>query len=153
MITWICRPWAELTCDELYAALVLRARVFVVEQTCPYLDLDGLDRASEHLWTTGPDGAPVAYLRLVPPGAKYAEPSLGRIVTAPEVRRHGLGRPLVREGLRRLRDRHGDVAVRIGAQKYLERFYGEAGFVRDGDDYDEDGIPHIEMVRPAGAPL
>ncbi len=150
MTTWICRPWTALTCDELYALLTLRARVFVVEQTCAYLDLDGVDRACEHLWTASAEGVPVAYLRLVPPGAKYDEPSLGRIATAPEVRRAGLGRPLVREGLRRLRERHGDVPVRIGAQRYLERFYGEAGFVRDGDEYDEDGIPHIEMCRPAG---
>jgi ElaA protein len=144
-VTWRFHPWTELSLDDLYAILVLRSRVFVVEQNCPYLDPDGLDRASHHLWSG--DAAILAYLRVVPPGAKYDEPSLGRVVTAPEARRAGLGRPLVREGLRRVEALYGPVPVRIGAQKYLERFYGELGFVRASDDYDEDGIPHMEMVR------
>src|SRR5262245_48292783 len=124
---WRFEAWADLGRDDLYAILVARARVFVVEQNCPYLDLDGLDAASWHLWT----GTPVqAYLRIRRPGAKFEEPSLGRIVTTPEVRRHGLGRPLVAEGLRRCAELFGVRPVRIGAQKYLERFYGEFGFVR-----------------------
>lgn len=149
MTTWHYRAWAEVSRDELYELLIARARVFVVEQTCPYLDLDGYDRGAWHLWTAAPDGAVLACLRVLPAGLKYAEPSLGRIVTVPEVRRQGLGRPLVAEGLRRLAETCGDVPVRIGAQKYLERWYGELGFVRASDDYDEDGIPHLEMVRPA----
>jgi len=144
---WTFRHWNEVTRDELYEILIVRSRVFVVEQTCPYLDADGHDRNAWHLWT----GSPIqAYLRVLPPGEKYAEPSLGRIVTAPESRRAGLGRPLVREGLTRIATLFGDVPVRIGAQKYLEKFYGEAGFVRASDDYLEDGIPHLEMVRPGG---
>jgi ElaA protein len=108
--------------------------------------LDGLDAASWHLWT----GSPVrAYLRILPPGAKYPEASLGRVITVPEARRQGLGRALVAEGLRHVAALFGPVAIRIGAQKYLERFYGEFGFVRSSGDYDEDGIPHLEMMRPA----
>ncbi|MCA9676782.1 MAG: GNAT family N-acetyltransferase [Kofleriaceae bacterium] len=154
MTPWTFRPWAEVSRDELYALLVLRARVFVVEQTCAYLDLDGVDHASHHLWCGVADApaTPVAYLRVVPPGARFAEPSLGRIVTAPEVRRLGLGRPLVAEGLRRAAALYGPVAIRIGAQRYLERFYEQAGFVVDSPEYDEDGIPHVEMLRAAGPP-
>src|SRR5688572_23769153 len=146
--TWCFKNWAELGNDELYELLVVRARVFVVEQDCPYLDLDGLDRSSWHLWPAAPGGAVLAYLRVLPPGLKYDEPSLGRVVTAPEARRGGLGRLLIPEGLRRAEALFGPRPIRIGAQLYLERFYGELGFVRASDEYDEDGIPHIEMVRP-----
>ncbi len=151
MTTWCYRSWPELSCDQLYEILIVRARVFVVEQSCPYLDADGLDRGSWHLWSEAPGGtgAVLAYLRVMPPGLKYELPSLGRIVTSPEARRSGLGRPLVAEGLRRIAEQHGDVAVQIGAQLYLEKFYGELGFVRSSPEYDEDGIPHIEMIRPA----
>jgi ElaA protein len=147
---WICKHWTELDRDELYRILAVRSRVFVVEQNCPYLDLDGLDAPAWHLWTERA-GAIAAYLRIHPPGAKYAEASLGRIVTAPEARRDGLGRAVVAEGLRRLTALCGAVPVRIGAQAYLEQFYAGFGFARDGDNYDEDGIPHLEMVRPAPA--
>jgi len=133
-IPWSFRSWAELCRDELYEILIVRARVFVVEQNCPYLDADGLDRGSWHLWTAAPGGAVLAYLRVLPPGLKYAEPSLGRVVTAPEARRTGVGRALVAEGLRRAEALFGRRTVRIGAQLYLERFYGEFGFVRASDE-------------------
>lgn len=149
MTTWCYRSWSELTCDALYEILITRSQVFVVEQTCPYLDADGLDRQSWHLWQEGPGGRVLAYLRVMPPGLKHDLPSLGRIVTAPQARRSGLGRPLIAEGLRRLAGQFGDVAVQISAQLYLEKFYGELGFARSSPEYDEDGIPHIEMIRPA----
>jgi ElaA protein len=144
---WCFRPWAELGRDELYAILALRARVFVVEQACAYLDLDGRDAACWHLWQADDAGAVAAYLRVVPPGAIYVEASLGRIVTAPAVRRSGVGRALVAEGLRRAAALFGPGPLRIGAQGYLEAFYADFGFVRASDDYLEDGIPHLEMVR------
>ncbi|MBZ0230882.1 MAG: GNAT family N-acetyltransferase [Deltaproteobacteria bacterium] len=147
-VAWRYRPWSELTTGELYRIMTLRQRVFVVEQSCPYLDADGKDDRAHHLWCDDAAGqACVAYLRVFAPGVVYAEASLGRIVTAPEVRRSGLGRPLVREGLARIAAAHGAVPVRIGAQKYLEPFYAGLGFVRASDDYLEDGIPHLEMVR------
>jgi ElaA protein len=149
MIAWTFRRWDELDRDDVYEILLVRSRVFVVEQSCPFLDADGLDRASWHLWTASPTGSALAYLRVLPPGAKYAEASLGRVVTAPEARRTGLGRALIAEGIRRVEQLFGPVSVRIGAQKYLERFYGEFGFTRASDDYDEDGVPHLEMVRAA----
>jgi ElaA protein len=146
MPVWICKPWSALTGDDVYAILGARQRVFVVEQNCPYLDTDDYDQRGWHLWTDV-DGKLAAYLRILPARSKYAEPSLGRILTMPDHRRIGLGRPLIVEGIRRLEELCGRVPIRIGAQKYLERFYGDLGWVRDGDDYDEDGIPHVEMLR------
>ncbi len=148
-MTWTLKPWADLTAAELYAALTLRQRVFVVEQRCAYLDNDGHDRDALHLWHTSDGGDLDAYLRIFGPGAKYAEASIGRVVTAPEVRRTGLGRDLFSRGISALEARFGEVPVRISAQAYLERFYGEFGFVRDGENYLEDDIPHCSMVRAA----
>ncbi len=151
-LAWACAPYAELTLDALYALLQLRSRVFVVEQACPFLDADGDDDRAWHLlgWAPGPNPRPLlaAYARLFAPGVKYAEASVGRVVTHPDVRRSGAGRALMAEALARLARLAPGAPVRIGAQKYLERFYGGFGFVRDGDDYLEDGIVHLEMVRP-----
>ena len=143
-LRWHDRAFTELSVGELYAIVQLREAVFVVEQTCAYLDADGLDPASRHLFAATTAGEIHAYLRIVPPSVKYAEISLGRIVTSPAARRGGLGKELVRRGLAAV----GSVPVRIGAQLYLERFYNGFGFVRAGDEYLEDGIPHVEMLRP-----
>jgi ElaA protein len=143
-LRWQDRVFGELSVVDLYAIVELRQRVFVVEQRAPYLDADGLDRVARHLWAESIEGdAIVAYLRIVPAGARFAEASLGRIVTAPEVRRSGLGRALVVRGLAAI----GDAPVRIAAQDHLERFYTELGFRRASEPYLEDGIPHIEMLR------
>ena len=154
-LAWRCTPYADLSLDELYALLQLRSRVFVVEQQCPFLEMDGDDDRAWHLlgWSVGADGRPLlgAYARLFAPGVKYAEASVGRVVSHPEVRRSGAGRALMAESLRRLEAIAPGAPVRIGAQKYLERFYASFGFARAGDDYLEDGIVHLEMVRPAGA--
>lgn len=130
---------------DLYAVLRLRAEVFVVEQRCAYLDLDGLDPMCWHLLATQGQHL-VGYLRLVPPGVKYAEPSLGRVVTAGAVRRTGVGRLLFAEGVSEAKRQYPGQAIRIGAQRYLESFYGSFGFVSAGSPYEEDGIPHLEMV-------
>jgi ElaA protein len=152
-LTWRCAPYHELTLDELYALLQLRQRVFVVEQTCPFLDADGADDRAWHLlgWTRDADGWPLlgAYARLFAPGAMYAEASIGRVVTHPAVRRGGMGRALMREAIARVAELAPGAPVRIGAQRYLERFYESLGFVIAGPEYDEDGIPHVEMLRGA----
>lgn len=149
-LPWYYRPFAELGAAELYRILALRQRVFVVEQRCPYLDADGWDRQADHLWLEDGDAA-VACLRLFGPGIRHVEACLGRIVTAPERRGTGLGHALVAEGLARLVEQYGPGPVRISAQAYLENFYRQHGFERASDDYDEDGIPHLAMVRPADA--
>ena len=143
---WTWQRFAELGVDGLYDALQLRCRVFVLEQGA-YLDPDGLDRQAWHLLGRDASGALVAYLRLVDPAAKFAEPSIGRVVTAPEARGTGLGRALMAEGVAghdRLFPGQGN---RISAQTHLERFYEGFGYRRAGEGYLEDGIPHIEMWR------
>ncbi len=139
---WHEKGFSELTVSELYAITQLRERVFVVEQNCVYLDADGLDPVCRHLWAER-GGALRAYLRIVPAGTKWAECSIGRVITAPEARGTGLGRELMARGIAAC----GNGAIRIGAQAHLEKWYGELGFTRASDVYDEDGIPHIEMLR------
>ena len=159
MTDWRFARFDDLSPREIHELYRLRAAVFVVEQACAFQDLDGADPESWHLlgYRNAPspvaggrgEGRLVAYSRLVPPGVKYEEPSIGRIVTAQSVRRTGLGRTLVRESLARAGELWPGRAIRIGAQQRLERFYQEFGFVTASAPYDEDGIPHVEMVRPA----
>jgi ElaA protein len=141
-LTWHDRAFEELTIDELYAIIALREQVFVVEQRCAYLDADGVDPRCRHLWAHD-GGEIVAYLRLVPPGVRYDETSIGRVIVAQRMRGTGLGRELMRRGLATA----GAVPVRLGAQAHLEKFYTDLGFRRVSDVYDEDGIPHIQMLR------
>jgi ElaA protein len=145
---WSWQRFAELGVDRLYDALALRCRVFVLEQG-PYLDPDGYDRQSWHLLGHDEAGVLQAYLRVVDPGLKYAEPSIGRVITAPERRGTGLGRTLMREGVARCEAAFPGQGIRISAQAHLERFYNGFGFERVGPDYGEDGIPHVQMLRCA----
>lgn len=147
-MNWFWSRFAELGVDNLYDALALRCRVFILEQGA-YLDPDGVDRQSWHL--LGRDGAGVlqAYLRVVDPGVKYDEPSLGRVITSAESRGTGLGRVLVGEGVQRCVAAWPGHGIRISAQAHLARFYSGFGFVAVGEPYLEDNIPHVEMARPA----
>jgi len=147
LLLWNWAHFDSLCPGDLYDIIALRTAVFIVEQRCTYQDCDGIDCVSHHLWTRESDGGIAAYLRVVPPLAKYAEPSLGRVVTAAGVRGTGLGRALVREGIARVEQVYGPRPIRISAQRYLLRFYEELGFVATGYDYEEDGIPHAEMLR------
>jgi ElaA protein len=151
-ILWHWRRFAELEPGELYALLAARAEVFIIEQACAFLDLDGLDAFAWHLlgWAER-DGvrALAAYLRLIEPGRKYAEPSIGRVLTTAAFRQSGLGRAAMREGLTRAAALYPGRAVRIGAQQRLEQFYEEMGFRTVSAPYQEDGIAHVEMLRPS----
>ena len=143
---WQWLPFAELTHRQLHDMFQLRQRVFVVEQSCAYLDLDGVDPQCWHgLGYEG--GVLVATARIVPPGLKYAEPAIGRVVTAPEVRRQGVGRALMLEAIAQLKRLYPGQSIRLSAQRYLEAFYRSFGFVAEGEPYEEDGIPHVEMLR------
>ena len=148
MITWHWRTWDSLSVDELHDVLRLRSAVFVVEQDCPYQDLDGLDPKCHHLLGTDEAGL-AASVRAVPPGLSHRYPCIGRVVTAPRVRGTGLGRPLMWEALRYV----GEIwpgPVHIGAQAHLHDYYASLGFVTSGPEYDEDGIPHLPMDRVGG---
>ena len=144
---WRYQAWDGLARDDVYAILSLRQRVFVVEHQRICLDVDGDDRHAWHLWWSDADGSVLAYLRVFAPGTKYVEASIGRVVTAPEVRGTGVGRALMAEGLARIEAQHGPVPVRILAQQYLSRFYGDLGFVPVSNELTIDNIPHIEMRR------
>jgi ElaA protein len=146
LIDWHIAPFAELTPRELHDVLQLRGAVFVVEQKCPFQDVDGADPACWHL-SGRRAGELIAYCRLVPPGVKYAEASIGRVVSTPAARGTGCGRELMREAIARADKLWPGKPIRIGAQRYLERFYGDYGFVKASEPYEEDGIMHIEMVR------
>ena len=146
---WTWTRFDELGVRGLYDILTLRCRVFILEQG-PYLDTDGADLHSWHLQGRDDAGVLQAYLRGVDPGIKYAEPSIGRVITAPEVRGSGLGRVLMREGLARCAATWPGQALRISAQARLRRFYAELGFEAVSDEYIEDTIPHLQMLwRPS----
>ena len=136
-------PYDGPSPDEV---LALRCRVFILEQGA-YLDPDGVDPQCWHLCGRDAQGKLVAYLRAVDPGVKYAEASIGRVITAPEHRGTGLGRRLMHEGLARCSSTWPGQAVRISAQSRLRRFYASLGFEAVSDDYLEDNIPHLQMLR------
>jgi ElaA protein len=152
MIEWQWSGFDGLSALALYEMLALRQQVFVLEQTCLYADIDGLDPAAHHLlgWKTV-DGKRelVATLRCLAPGAKYDEMSLGRVVTRSSARGTGLGRELVAQGIACAEQLHPGHAIRIGAQAHLEAFYASFGFRTISAPYDEDGILHVDMLRPA----
>ena len=151
MIAWHFARFDDLSAREVHDMYQLRAAVFVVEQTCAFQDVDGVDPECWHLLGRS-GGALVAYCRLVPPGIKYPEPSIGRVITATSTRRSGAGRALMAEALARAEALWPGRAIRIGAQMYLKQFYGEFGFVQSSEPYDEDGILHIEMIRERKQP-
>ncbi|MBD0299355.1 MAG: GNAT family N-acetyltransferase [Nitrososphaera sp.] len=147
-IHWLLKRFDELTPFQLYAALQLRSAVFVVEQNCVYLDADDKDQNSYHLLGFA-DNKLVAYTRIVPAGVMYQEVSIGRVVTAPGVRRTGVGRQLMQQSIKSVYNLFNNVPIRIGAQLYLQEFYASFGFQQISDVYLEDGIEHIYMLLPA----
>ena len=128
----------------------LRQRVFIVEQNCPYMDADGLDSRALHLLGWMAEGSSqrlAAYARIFPPRLKYAEASIGRVVTHPDVRGSGLGRALMHEAIARVEEAGWGREIRIAAQMYLEHFYEGFGFKRVTEPYIEDDIWHVDMRR------
>lgn len=147
-ITWTSKGFHKLSLSELYAILQLRSEVFVVEQQCPFLDMDGKDECSEHIMAFDEKGILSAYSRIIPAGFGFKEISIGRIVSSPRYRGQGLGEALVRKSIARVYEQQKQVIpIRIGAQARLTNFYQKFGFVVDSDEYLEDGIVHIEMIK------
>lgn len=164
LVQWQCLRFDDLSPPLLYAILRARSEVFVVEQNCVFPDMDDADQDCLHL--VGIVAKKVkeevaeqiadhrkirvaAYLRIVPPGIKFAEASIGRVITTKEFRGSGSGKALVSEGIAQLEQRYPNQPIRIGAQAYLEKFYGSFGFVTVSDIYLEDDIEHVEMLRAA----
>lgn len=139
----------SLSAHELYELLKLRSKVFVVEQSCLYLDMDDKDQAALHL--LGYDGNElIAYSRLLPQGVYFPEACIGRVVVDPDQRKKEAGKALMKEAIKLTLDQFKTNEIVISAQLYLERFYTELGFVKESEVYLEDDIPHIKMrfVKP-----
>ena len=134
----------KLKPEQLYDILQLRSQVFVVEQNCVYQDMDGKDREALHLiGYAGRDMA--AYARLLKPGVNYKEAAIGRVVVAKNFRGKEYGKEIMKSAIRHCIIQFKTKVIVVSAQKYLENFYSELGFVTEGKGYLEDGIPHIKM--------
>lgn len=143
----IIKSFEELNKAELYQIIQLRIAVFIVEQDCPYPDLDDMDQDAHHLWIEDA-GEIVCYLRVNPAGSRFDEPSLGRIVTKKSHRNHGLAEMLINRAIDLVCEKESR-AIRISAQCYLEKYYEKFGFIKASEQYLEDDIPHIEMLKDA----
>ena len=146
-IRWTLQEFSELTNSDLYELLKLRSAIFVVEQNCVFPDMDDKDYSSYHLCGWNNEKL-VAYTRLLPPGLAYENCSIGRVVTAASVRRQGIGKILMKKSIEACQQLFSSQDIEIGAQLYLEQFYGSFQFKREGEVYLEDGIDHIHMRRP-----
>ncbi len=138
----VVKHFSELTAEELYEIYRLRVSVFVVEQNCPYQEVDELDREAYHLWLQDESGIQ-AYLRVLAPGARFEDAGIGRVVAVR--RREGLGSRILGEGIRVAQERFGAAAIRLEAQVYAKGLYEKAGFCEVSEEFLEDGIPHVEM--------
>ena len=142
---WIEKHFLQLTANELYDAMNLRQEVFLLEQKASYLDADNVDQLSFHLLAYR-EKSLQGYSRVVPPGVKYREPSIGRIVLRQDSRGTGFSKKLVDKTVNKSKEFYPNFGIRISAQYPLISFYRSFGFKEVGETYDEDGIPHIEMV-------
>lgn len=145
-LTTVVKSFNELSPAELYKILRLRNEVFVVEQNCPYQDTDNKDLKCYHLMLLKGDEL-MAYARLVPQGLSFPQMSIGRVVTNPKARGTGAGRILMDTAIEHCHKLFGEGSIKIGAQAYLINFYSSLGFKQISEVYDEDGIPHIDMIR------
>ena len=142
---WKLKKFNQLTTDEMYQLLSLRTAVFVVEQNCPYQELDGKDQVAQHLWLENDKGELMALCRLLPQGISFNEASIGRVLVNPEFRGQNLGRGLIDKALEVLKE-NGEAAVTIEAQYYLRDFYASFCFVENSEPFYEDDIKHVNMI-------
>ncbi len=152
VVDWQWSNFAQLHAHDVHAILALRQDVFVLEQQCLYQDIDALDLQSMHLLGWQRHGAArtlAAYLRYVPAGILYTEASIGRVVCARAARGMGLGKQLFAASIAHADQQHPPDGLRISAQQYLENFYAGFGFTTCSAPYQEDGIWHVAMHRPA----
>lgn len=135
----------ELSTQELYELLQLRSEVFVVEQDCVYQDIDGKDSKALHI-IGRINGEIVAYTRCFPPGIYFKEAAIGRVVVAKDQRKFGLGHEIMKASINAVKDHFNNDTIKLSAQTYLVNFYKKHGFKPVGDEYLEDGIPHVAML-------
>ena len=143
-MSWEVKAFEALTNQELHDIFRLRVDIFVVEQKCPYPEIDGKDLKSKHLMYKE-NGEMIAYARLLPPGVSYPQASIGRVMVTKSHRGTGLGYELLEQAVKRSLS-HYNQPIKIGAQAHLEKYYGSVGFVKVSDVYLEDDIPHIDML-------
>ena len=142
MSTIHIKPFKELTLHELYSFLKLRVEIFVVEQNCPYPELDGADEKAIHLYIKEDDGV-IAYLRIIP--SKTGTARIGRVVTKIEHRGKGLSSQLMKRAMEYIREHYPEDTMILSAQEHLQDYYGSFGFKPVSEVYLEDGIPHVDM--------
>ncbi len=143
----IIKSFEQLNKAEFYEIIQLRIAVFIIEQNCPYQDLDGDDDQCLHMWVEE-EGEIASYLRINPAGCRFAEPSLGHIVTKMAYRNKGLAEIVINKAIEVLCEDQPQ-PIRISAQSHLEKYYKKFGFIKASEEYLEDNIPHIEMLRDA----
>ena len=144
---WILKKFNDLTVNEFHDILQLRINIFIVEQNCPYPELDNKDKIAFHLFGIDKNNKIIAYTRIFKPGDFYKEAAFGRVVVHEEYRNQKIGSQLVKETIIETHKLFGNINIKIGAQTYLKDFYQSFGFQQVDDDYIEDGIPHIHMVK------
>ena len=146
---WILKEFKDLTLEEFHSILQLRINVFVVEQDCPYPELDDKDKQAYHFFAFAEEDPSqiIAYTRIFKPGDYYNEAAIGRVVVHPDHRKDGLGYALMKGSISQIESLFQTKKIKIGAQTYLKNFYESLGFQKVGKDYLEDGIPHIYMKK------
>lgn len=144
-LTWKTKAYNELTLDEFHDLIALRIDIFVVEQNCPYAELDGKDKLADHIIALDGKSKIVATARILPPGIAYDTVAIGRVVVDESQRGKGTGHQLMKECMRFIELKFGKAPITLSAQKHLESYYAAHGFKSTGKEYLEDGIPHVEM--------
>jgi ElaA protein len=146
MLSIATKTFKELSTQELYDVLQLRAEVFVVEQDCVYQDIDGKDQKAWHALGYK-NKVLVAYTRIFKPGDYFKEASIGRVVVAENQRQHKYGYDIMKASIQVIKNQFNETTIKISAQCYLKTFYNNLGFIETGEEYLEDGIPHMAMIK------
>ena len=147
ILNWEIKPYRDLNINEFHDIIALRIKVFVIEQNCPYQDLDGKDKKAYLIFCRDGKGNIVSTARILPNGISYPEVSIGRVVVDESLRGTGVGHELIKKSIDFIIAEFGQVPIVISAQQHLEKYYKKHGFIKNSDEYMEDGIPHIQMRR------
>jgi len=146
MMTIVSKNFNELTLNELYDILKLRSKVFVVEQDCVYQDIDDKDKSSIHVIGLKNKNI-IAYSRVFKPGDYFQEAAIGRVVVDEKFRRSGYANDIMKASIKLIKNQFNETTIKVSAQTYLKKFYETLGYEQIGEEYLEDGIPHIAMIK------